>query len=219
MTGSNVFTFLSGKRAVVNDEVHRDGRLGDLLEWNWFRSIRRAYRITDMDICNTGDRYDGSDSCLIYFNFIQAIKFIKLTDLDFFVLLRIVSIDNDNILIDLNRSVADFADTDTADIFIIVNGADQSLSRSIRITFRCRDVFNDRFKERLHILAFFVKFEHGDTGFCGSIDERTVKLFIGSVQINEKFKYFINNFIGTCFRTVNLVDADNNSQIKFQRFL
>ena len=70
MTGSNVFSFLTCQRAVIYDEIHGDGRLGNLLERDRYRIFRITDRITDMDISDTGDRYDGSDLCFFYFYFI-----------------------------------------------------------------------------------------------------------------------------------------------------
>ena len=42
VTGSYVFTFLSGKRTVIYYEIHRNRRLGNFLEWNCFRVFRSA---------------------------------------------------------------------------------------------------------------------------------------------------------------------------------
>ena len=50
MAGRHEFSFLSGKRAVVYLELHGDGRLGNLLERDWIRSIGGADRIPDGDI-------------------------------------------------------------------------------------------------------------------------------------------------------------------------
>ena len=76
MTGSDEFTFLSCKRTVVDNELHCDRRLGNLLELDRNRIVRRADRITDGNICNTGDRNDRTDACFFYFYFIQTVKFI-----------------------------------------------------------------------------------------------------------------------------------------------
>ena len=62
MTGSDKFTFLSCKRAVVYKEVHGDGRLGNLLERNGLRVISCTECISNVDICNTGD--DGLKTAL-----------------------------------------------------------------------------------------------------------------------------------------------------------
>ena len=55
--------------------------------------------------------------------------------------------------------------------------------------------------------------------FCGSIQERTVKLLIRSTKIHKKFQNFIYNLVRTSFRTVDLVDTYDNMKIKFQCFL
>ena len=68
MTGSDELTFLACQRAVVYHEVHGDRRLGDLLERNRLRLLRGAEGITDMDIRDTGDRYDLTDGRVLYFD-------------------------------------------------------------------------------------------------------------------------------------------------------
>ena len=40
MAGGDEFTFLTGKRAVVDDEIHGNGRLRNLLERNCLRFLR-----------------------------------------------------------------------------------------------------------------------------------------------------------------------------------
>ena len=53
-----------------------------------------------MDICNTGNGYDGTDLCLCDVNLVQTVKLIKLADADTFLLVRLVMVDNNCILID-----------------------------------------------------------------------------------------------------------------------
>ena len=50
VTGSNEFSFSSCKRAVIDDELHGDRRFGNLLEWNGFRILRLAARLTGYKI-------------------------------------------------------------------------------------------------------------------------------------------------------------------------
>ena len=109
-----------------------------------------------------------------------------------------------------------FTYTNTSYIFIVVDGADKNLGISIRITLRSRDIFQDCLKQRSHILWCICKIQNCMTCFCGSIQERAVKLLIRSLKIHKEFENFIDNLIRTCFRTVDLVDADNNMQIQFK---
>ena len=91
---------LSGERTVVYDEMHGNRRLGDLLERNRFHMIRRAECVTDVQISDTGDRYDGADRCFVYFYFIQTVKLIQFADLYFFLFVRIVMVDKNAVLVD-----------------------------------------------------------------------------------------------------------------------
>ena len=100
MTGGNEFTLLSGERAVIYDEIHGQCRLGNFLERNGNRILRCADGITDMDICNTGNSYDGTDLCLCDIHLVQTVKLVKLADADAFLLVRLVVVYNNRLLID-----------------------------------------------------------------------------------------------------------------------
>ena len=67
MPACHIFTFLTGKRGIVDDKVHGYGRLGDFLERNRLRIVRRAERIADMDVRDAGNRHDGTDPGLRHF--------------------------------------------------------------------------------------------------------------------------------------------------------
>ena len=56
--------------AVVYDEIHGNSRLGDFLERDGNRVVQiAAESISDVDIRDTGDRYDGTYRCFFNFNF------------------------------------------------------------------------------------------------------------------------------------------------------
>ena len=50
MTGGHVFPLLTGERAVVDDEVHRDRRLGNFLERDRLRRVYSTDRIADVQV-------------------------------------------------------------------------------------------------------------------------------------------------------------------------
>ena len=60
---------------------------------------------------------------------------------------------DDEILIYLEDTVVDLADTDTSNVFVVVDGADKHLHTCIRITCRGRNVINDSVEQRLHVCA------------------------------------------------------------------
>ena len=119
-------------------------------------------------------------------------------------------VDDDNILIDTDHAVIYFADADAADIFVVIDRTDQYLCTCIRIPFRCRNVIQDRFKQWHHIFTRLIYGKRSGSGFCGSIYDRAVKLGFIRIQIDEKLKHFINNLSRSCFRTVDLVDTDDD---------
>ena len=92
MTGGNVFTFLTGQRTVIYDEVHGNSRLGNLLERNCLRVFSAAESITDMDVCDTGNSNDGTNSSFLYFNLIQTVKLVELADLNFLTFVQIMMV-------------------------------------------------------------------------------------------------------------------------------
>ena len=45
-----------------------------------------------------------------------------------------------------NCTVVNFTNTDTTNVFIVVDGTDQHLCACVLVTFRCRNVINDGIK-------------------------------------------------------------------------
>ena len=65
--------------------------------------------------------------CFVYFYFIQTVKLIQLADLYFFLFVRIVVVDQNAFLVDTDGSVIYFTNTDTSNVFIVIDGTDQNL--------------------------------------------------------------------------------------------
>ena len=143
MTGGDKFTFLSCQRAVVYHEVHGDSRFGYLLERNGFRVFRRAERITDMNIRNTGNGHDRADSRFRHFHLVQSLVLVQLSYLNLAHLVRVVMVYDDTFLIDTDRSVIHLAYADTAYVLVVIDGADQKLSRRFRVSLWSRYMVDD----------------------------------------------------------------------------
>ena len=153
MAGGDIFAFLSGKRAVVYDKVHRDRRFRNFLERDCLRAFRRADRVSDMDIRNAGNRDNRADLSFFDIDLIQPVKFVQLADLDFFALVRVVVVDDDSVLVNAQAPVVYLADADAPDIFIVIDRTDQHLGICIRVASRCRDIVDNCFKQRGHVLV------------------------------------------------------------------
>ena len=155
-----VRSFTSRKRAVVNDKVHGDRRLGYLLERNRVFLTYFADRIADLEITDTGDRYDRTDFRFLHIHLAQTVEFVKLGDPGLLMNGRIVIIHPNNLLSDSDGTVVDFTDTDSSYIFIIINSRNQDLGALLRIAFRRRYIIDDRLEERFQIDRFIVHVAH-----------------------------------------------------------
>ena len=131
--------------------------------------------------------------------------------------IRIMVVDQKDILIDADGAVLHLADTDSSHVLIIIDGADQYLCVGVRVAGRRRNVFDDGLKKRFHVRAVFAQFQHGDTGLGRSIDERAVKLFVVGVQFKEQFQDLVHHFLRTGVRAVDLIDADDDREAELQR--
>ena len=85
---------------------------------------------------------------------------------------------NNHILVHGNCTVFYFTNSDTTNIFIVVDRADQHLGRSFRITFWSRNVVKDCLEQWFHILFLVREIKDSNTSFCRSIYKRTLKLLI-----------------------------------------
>ena len=163
MAAGHIFSVLAGKRRIIDIKGHCDGGLGDLLERDRLRMIGRAESVADMEVVDPGDGDDRSNPGLLHLYAAQAFKFIELADLDLAVHIRIVVVDDDTFLIDTQPSVIDLADTDPADVLIVVDRADQHLSPRLGITLGRGDIIDDGLKKRFHAGARTAQIQGRDT--------------------------------------------------------
>ena len=122
-------------------------------------------------------------------------------------------VDNDDILIYPDCSIVNFSYTDTSHIFIIIDCTDEHLGGGVRISFRGRDVFQNRLEKRDHIFRFVIQLQNRVPAFGRSVHKRAVQLAVICVQIHKELQCLVNHRIRTCFRTVDFVDADNDRQL------
>ena len=66
----------------------------------------------------------------------------------------------------------------------------------------------------LAITLIFAGADYLGIGFGRGEDERAVKLLLIGFKVDEQFKHFIHNLGRSGFRSVNLIDADNNGKLK-----
>ena len=127
-------------------------------------------------------------------------------------------VEEHQLLIDGDGAVFDFSYADTAHIFVVIDGTDQYLGVCLGIAFGSGDIFENGLKQWLHVLRGILEIEDCVPGLGRCVEERTVELFVRSIQIHEKFENLVDDFFGAGLRTVDLVDAYDYMQIEFQGF-
>ena len=138
-----------------------------------------------MNIRNSGNSYNIANSSLIYFCFVKTMKRVKFCDTNTFMDRRVVMIDNHYVLIYLNMTIFNFANTNSSNKLIVINCWYQHLCVVFRVSLRSRNIVNNTLKKRLHILSFIVKICNSISWFSRCIYKWTIQLFIIGFQINK----------------------------------
>ena len=140
-----------------------------------------------MEVGDAGYGHDGTDAGLGDLDFVQSVEFIEFGDFDFFLLVRVVVVDEDDFLVDAQGTVVNLADADAADVFVVVDRADEHLGRGFGVAFRSRDVVKDGFEQGNHVGGFLLQAALGKARFGRGVDEGAVELFVAGVKFQEQF--------------------------------
>ena len=218
LTGSNELAFLSGKGAVVDAECHFHSRFTDLGERQRLKAFWCADSVADGDVLDAADPDDIAHGCRFCRNTLESLDLEQRNDLVAAGVLRVMIVAQQHLLSHLDGTSFDSADTDSAHVFIIVDGRDQHLQRLIRVALRRIHIRHNGVEQRFQILALTVGFKACSTSTAGAVQERGVlQLFLAGIQIHQQFQYFVCDLIQTSVRTVDLVDNNDDLQIHFQR--
>ena len=216
VTGGHELTLCTCQRRIIDHEIHGDGGLGNLLEGDGCGVLLGADGITHMQILDTGYGNDGAVLGLLYIHSLQAVKLIELCDSDLLPLARIMMVHHQGLLVHTDGAVLHLADTDTAHELIVVNGGHQHLCGGLRITLRCRDVVQNRIKERLHIYIRILHLVLGKASLGGSEKEGAVQLLIGSIEVHHELQHLVHNLLRSCLGLIDLVDDHQHRQTQIQ---
>ncbi len=120
--------------------------------------------------------------------------------------LGIVVVADGDFLTLMDRSPADAADHDAADVFVVIDGRDHHLEGAVGISFRRVDVLQDLIKQRPQIGALHLWCEGSGAVPPGTEDHRAVQLFVTGVQIHQKLQNLLLDFVKPGVGAVDLVD-------------
>ena len=215
VAGSDVFAALSRKRALVDMEIHAQGRLFDGDARHRQHMVSDTERLTDGDVRDTGDHDDITAVCLFHTHTGQPLVDEDLRSL-FVSHIAFVIADDDRLLC-LQRSLEDTSDAQASDVFVIGQGRDLHLQWflvQIRIWFT---VTQDRLKQRLDAVAWRIHVVLDDAFSGDAIENREIQLFIAGIQIQEQLIDLIDDFLCPLVFLVDLVDQQDRTQSVFQR--
>ncbi len=170
-----------------------------------------------MNIGNAGNRNDGADGRLVDFHFMKTVKLIQLADPHLSLLFRLMSIDDNRILVDLDAAVVHFSYGNAAHIFIVVNGADKHLRVGLLVSLGRRNILDDCLEQGHHVLRVIGHIQLCVAVLCRGKHKGAIQLLVGSVQIHKQLQHFVDDLVGTRLRPIDFVDAHNNRQIQIQR--
>ena len=124
-----------------------------------------------------------------------------------------------DLLADLHRAALDTANADAADVVVIVDRGDQHLGRALGIDLRRGDVLEDLLEQRGQVGTLGVRGHGRCTRAAGAVNDRTVQLFVGCVEIEQQLKHLVADLVQACVRTVDLVDGNDDLVAELKRFL
>ncbi len=203
--------FGAGKRAVVDDEGHGDGRRVDRLGLHRFVDGRVTERVGDGTLGETGDGDDVTGNRFFDRLTLDAAECEDLGDTAGFNRLAVLGQNLDG-LVRLDRAGSNAAGDDTAEEGV---GFEKRTDHTERTFFdlRLRHVLQHEVEQRCK--AFILRAFRVDVHpaiATRTVEDREVELFVGGVEVCEQVENFVDDFFVAAVRTVDLVDRDDRLQ-------
>ena len=208
--GGQELALLARKWAVVDREGHLNGRCRNLNKFQRLYCLRCTDGLTDGQIFDTGDADDVAHRCGLCLYSLQAFDLIKGDNLCTVGNAWIVEITNDDLVVDVDGTAGDSADTDSADKVVVVDGGNQHLCRCIRFTLRSRNLFEDGVKQQIQIFAHLARLQRSGALFARAVEDLAFQLLLVCVQIEQQVIDLLGDLFVSCVRAVGLVDYDDD---------
>ena len=124
-----------------------------------------------------------------------------------------------DILILPDDAALDAADTDTADIIVVVDGGDEHLQLAVFVSLGRRHIFQNLIKQGAQIGAGYIRIERGRTRSARAEDHRAVQLLVVCVQLHEQLENLVLHLFDAGVRLVDLIDDDDDAMVQLQSTL
>src|SRR6266567_528259 len=209
--------FPTGKRGVVDDEIHGNGRLVDGNVGEGDRVFRAGQGLADTHLVETGYGDDVAGAPFGHIHLLQPFVAKKLGDPPLYD--AAIALDMGDGLAGGYLAVEHLAGGDPADIVVVIDIGDQHLERCIRVVAGGADVRLDHREERLHAAGGGIHVEHGVAQLGAGVDDGEVQLFIGGVQFAKEVEHHVNHLAGAGAGAVDLVDHHDRLEPQVEGFL
>ena len=110
-------------------------------------------------------------------------------------------------------------DSDPANVFIVIDRRYEKLSRPFRINLGSGHVFQNGVEKRRQILSGAILENGGRAVFRRAVNNGTVQLLVGGVEIQKKLQNLIDHLVKPGVRSVDFVDHNDHLVVKRQSML
>ncbi len=210
VAGGHELAFFTGERRGVDLEGHVHGRLVNGERRQRFNGTGVADGVGDLQLAQTGDGDDVARLRVGHFGTGQTQVTQHLANLAITGLA--IGADHGHLLVGLDATTGDAADTDNAHVGVVVQLGDLHLECAVGVSFRRFHVVDDGLEQGFHVLGRSVQIHGGPTVQCRGVNNFEVQLLVGGTQVVEQVEYLIHYPVRTGTRTVNLVDHHDRLQ-------
>ena len=212
VTACHVLAFFACKRAVVHHEHHGDGGFVYVYKWQRFNAVDGANCFANVHFVNAVDGNNVAHFATLHFHTLQPFKLVQ--PCDFRRVETVVFVANNHLLTAFQLATVNFANANSANVFVVVDVANQQLQTCVNFAHGCGDFRQNCIQKRLHVGGFFAQAFACPTLLCRCVDGFEIKLFVRCAQFNEKFHYLLLQFF---FHKLALVYFVNNNKHLFAK--
>ena len=209
--------FLAAERRIVHLERHADGGLVHGHDRQTFGGIDRADRIGNAQALDAGNRDDVAGFGFGHFAAFQAHEAEHLQHAT--LALLAFAVDDRHRHVGAHLAAFDAADTDQADVGVVIELADAHLERTVRIDLRRVHMLHDRFVQRGHVARPHVLVQAGVAVQGRGVDHREIELFVGRAETVEQIERLVQHPVRARARAVDLVDHHDRLEAHLERLL
>src|SRR6478609_4942917 len=209
--------FLTDERAVVDAELHLEGRRVDLGEGEGVLLFADGERVADVDVLEAGETDDVAGDRLLNLALAEAGELENLGDLGADLLARFRVAHHEDRIANLDDAAEDLADRDTADVVAPIDVGHEHVEGLFRLRERRRDVVDDRLEEGSHVLLLLAEVVHHVAVAARAVNDRGVELLLGGIELHQELEHLVVHLGRVRVVAVDLVDDDHDLQAVGER--